>query len=119
MRHRRWFLRLTILAIVLALTIGAVLTHVIQSSTVTAVQSSIDSYSSVLTGLRLAVIGLIALIWPKIIQYAQQSGQVSTEVGTTLKSLRWRVVGWLLIIELLLGQNLIWRSLQALPWTDI
>ena len=119
MGKRRWFLRLTILAIVLALTIGAVLTSALQSSTVVAVQSSIDSYRSVLTGLRVAVISLIAYFWPNLIQYAEQSGRISTEVGTELKSLRWRIVGWLLVIELLLGQNLVWRLLQALPWTDV
>ncbi len=118
-RHRRWFLWLTILTIVLALTIGTILMYALQISSVLAVQSSIDSYRSVLTGLRVAVISLIAYFWPNLIQYAEQSGRISTEVGTEFKSLRWRIVGWLLVIELLLGQNLVWRLLQALPWTDV
>ena len=118
MGKRRWFLRLTVLTVVFALTIGAFLIHVLQSSTVVILQSSIDSYSSVLTGLRLGTIGLIALIWPKRIQFAEHSGRIRKDAGTHLKSLRWRIIGWLLVIELLLGQNLVWRSLQALPWTD-
>ena len=112
--QRRWFLRLTILTIVLALTISTVLMHALEISSVVAVQTIINSYTSYLTGLRLMVIGLIAYAWPKLIQYAQHTGRVSNERGTELKSLRWRIVVWLLIIELLVGQNLVGRLLSAM-----
>jgi hypothetical protein len=113
MRHRRWFLRLTILTIVLALTISAVLMHALQFSSVVSVQSIINSYTPYFTSLRLMVIALIAFAWPKVIQYAQHIGRVSKERGTELESLRWRIVVWLLIIELLVGQNLVGRLLSA------
>ncbi len=119
MRNRRWFLRLTILTIVFALTIGVVLMYALQISTVAAVQASIESYKPLLTGLRLFLIGLIAYAWPKLIQCAQQSGRISKERGRQLSSLRWRTVGWLLIIELLLGQNLVGRLLRAMDWAGI
>ena len=119
MRNRRWFLRLTMLTIVLALTIGTVLMYALKISSVVAVQSSIDSYKPFLTGLRLMGIGLIAYAWPKLIQYAQQSGRVSTERGRQLLTQRWRLVGWLLIIELLLGQNLVGRLLTAMDWAGV
>ena len=118
-RHRRWFLRLTILAIVLALTIGTVLMYALQISSVLAVQSSIESYKPILTGLRLMVTGLIAYAWPKLIQYAQQSGRISKERRTQLLAQRWRMVGWLLIIELLLGQNLVGHVLTAMHWARL
>ena len=114
MRHRRWFSRLTILTIVLALTISTVLMQVLQISSVVAVQSIINFYTPYLTGLRLIVIGLIAYAWPKLIQFAQHSGRISKERGTELKSLRWRIVLWLLIIELLVGQNLVGQLLSAM-----
>ena len=85
----------------------------LQESSVEAVQSSIDSYKSELTGMRLVVIGLIAFIWPKLIQYAEQSGRISKKRSTEITSLRWRIISWLLVIELLLGQNLVWRLIQA------
>ena len=107
------------LAIVLALTIGTVLMHTIEISSVVAVQSSIESYKPLLTGLRLAVIGLIAYAWPKLIQYAQQSGRISKERRTQLLAQRWRAVGWLLIIELVLGQNLVGRVLTAMHWAGV
>ncbi len=113
MRHRRWFSRLTILTIVLALTISTVLMHALKISTVVTVQSFINSFTPYLTGLRFMVIALIAYAWPKLIQYGQHSGRISKERGTELKSLRWRIVLWLLIIELLVGQNLVGRLLSA------
>ena len=114
MRHRHWFLRLTILAIVLALTISTVLMHALKISSVVAVQSIINSVTPYLAGLRLMVIALIAYAWPKLIQYGQHSGRISKERGTELKSLRWRIVLWLLIIELLVGQNLVGQLLSAM-----
>ncbi len=119
MRNRRWFFRLTILAIVLALTIGTVLMYALQISSVLAVQSSIDSHKPFLTGLRLMVIGLIAYAWPKLIQCAEQSGRISKERRTQLSSLRWRTVGWLLIIELVLGQHIVGRVLTATDWAGV
>ncbi len=119
MRKRRWFLRLTMLTIVLALTIGTVLMHTIQISSVVAVQSSINSYKPFVAGLRLAVIGLIAYAWPKLIRYAQESGRVSTERGRQLLAQRWRLVGWLLLIEMVLGQNLVGHVLTAMDWARV
>ena len=116
MRNRRWFLRLTMLTIVLALTIGTFLMHTIQISSVVAIQSSIESYKPFVTGVRLVIIGLIAYAWPKVIQYAEQSERISKERQTQLLSLRWRIVVWMLAIELLLGQNLVGRLLRAMDW---
>ena len=114
MRHRRWFLRLTILAMVLALTISTVLMQALQISTVVTVQAFINSFTPYLAGLRLMVIALIAFAWPKLIQYGQHSERISKERGTEIESLRWRVVVWLLIIELLVGQNLVGRLLSTM-----
>ncbi len=119
MRNRRWFLRLTMLAIVLALTIGTFLMHTIQISSVVAVQSSIESYKPFVTGLRLVVISFIAYAWPKVIQNAQQSGRISKERRTQLLAQRWRMVGWLLIIEVVLGQNLVPHLLTAINWAGV
>ena len=107
-------MKLAMLTVVLALIIGAVLMYALKASTVAAVQSSIDSYTPYLMGLRLLAIALIAYAWPKLIRYAQHSGRISTELETQLQSWRWRMVSWLLIIELLLGQNLVGRLLGAI-----
>ncbi|MCH8134775.1 MAG: hypothetical protein IIB77_02215 [Proteobacteria bacterium] len=107
-------MRLTLLTIMLTLPVAAMLLHALEISSLTAVQSSINGYKPALTVIRLTVIGLIAFGWPRLIQYAHQKGQISTTRKTQLSTLRWRAVGWLLIIELLLGQNLVGRLLTAL-----
>ena len=113
-RHRRWFLKLAIVTVALAISIGSVLMYALTLSTAAAVQSSIDSYAPYLSGLRLLIIALIAYAWPRLIRYAQHSGRISTDVETQLQSLRWRMVSWLLIIELLLGHNLVGRLLSPM-----
>jgi hypothetical protein len=117
MCRRRWFLRLTILSVALSLIVGVVLMHALQISAMAAVQSSINSYKPFLTGLRLVVIGLIACAWPRLVQYAYQSGRISETRRTWLSSLRWRTVGWMLMIEWVLGQNLVGHLKTALDWT--
>lgn len=117
MGQRRWFLRLTILTVALALTIGAMLMYTLQSSTVVSLKSGIESYSSILTGLRLTVIGLVAFCWPRLIQYAQHAGRISDDRIAELNLLRWRTIGWLLVIELVLGQNVVGHFLSALDLT--
>ena len=116
MHQRRWFWRLSVLTVVLALTLGTLVMHALQSSSVVAIQSSIHAYTPLLTGLRLTVIGLIAYLWPRLIQYAHQTGRIQEERKTALLSLRWQTVGWLLIIELLLAQNLLGRLTIAMGW---
>ncbi len=113
-RHRRWFLKLALLTVVLALIVGSVLMYALQASTVATVQLLIDSYTPYLTGLRFLAIALIAYAWPRLIRYAQHSGRISTDLETQIQSLRWRMVSWLLIIELLVGQNLVGRLPNAM-----
>ncbi len=112
MANRSWFLRLCVLTIVSAIMIGAVLMVWLKSSSLESLQSNIDDYRTKMTVIRLMIIGLIALIWPKLVQYSERSGAISIERSTELRNLRWRIISWLLVIELLLGQNLIWHVIQ-------
>jgi hypothetical protein len=110
---RPWFLRLCVLTIVSTIMIGAVLMISLESTSLASLQSSIDDYRTKMTAIRLMIIGLIALIWPKLVQHTERSGAISIERSTELKKLRWRIISWLLVIELLLGQNLIWQVTQT------
>ncbi len=113
MSKRGWFLRLCVLTIVSAIVIGAVLMLLLNSTSLESLQSSIDGYRINMTMARLSLIGLIALIWPRFVQSSELTGTISIERSAELKNLRWRIIAWLLLIELLLGQNLIWRVLQV------
>ncbi len=118
--RRRWFLLLTLLAFVLALGIGAVLWHAVQTSSVVVIQDRLEQMKPVFTAIRCLLIGLVALSWPAIVRALHRWGRIDEDGAGRLQSLRWRVVTWLVIIELLLGQNLLGRFLASLqgsiPW---
>lgn len=111
--RRRWFVLLTLLASGLALGIGAFLWHAVQTSSVVAIQTRIEVMKPVFTAVRLLVIGLVALAWPAMTRALHRGGRVDEAGAARLLSLRWQIVTWLLVIELLLGHNLLGRFLAA------
>ncbi|MBI1425734.1 MAG: hypothetical protein GC149_20090 [Gammaproteobacteria bacterium] len=111
--RRRWFVLLTLLAFTLALGIGAFLWNAVQTSSVVAIQGRIKMMKPVFTAIRLLVIGLVALSWPAITRTLHRWGRVDEGGAARLLSLRWRIVTWLVVIELLLGQNLLGQFLAA------
>lgn len=112
--RRRWFVMLTLLAFGLALGIGAFLWHSVQTSSVAAIQTRIDVLKPVLTTIRFLLIGMVALSWPVLTQGIHRWGRVDEAGAARLLSLRWRIVTWLVVIELMLGQNLLGRFMSAL-----
>ena len=112
--RRRWFLMLTLLAFGLALGIGAFLWQSVQTSSVVAIQTRIDMLKPMLTTIRFLLIGLVALLWPALINVLHRCGRVDEAEEAQLLSMRWRIVTWLVVIELVLGQNLLSRFMSAL-----
>lgn len=112
--RRRWFVLLTLLAFGLAMGIGALLWHPVQTTSVVAVQTRIEVMKPVFTAIRLLVIGLVAMSWPAVTRTLHRWGRVDEGGAARLLSLRWRIVTWLVVIELLLGQNLLGQYLAAL-----
>lgn len=112
--RRRWFVLLTLSALVLASGIGAFLWHSVQTSSVVAIQSRIEVMKPVFTAIRWLLIGLVALSWPAMTRALRRWGRLDETGAARLLSLRWRIVTWLLLIEMLLGQNLLGRFLLAL-----
>jgi len=112
--RRRWFVLLTLLAFGLALGIGAFLWHSVQTSSVAAIQTRIEVMKPVATSIRLLLIGLVALAWPATTRALHRWGRVDEAGVGRLLSLRWRIVTWLVVIELMLGQNLLGRFIFAL-----
>lgn len=116
--RRRWFVMLTLLAFGLALGIGALLWHSVQTSSVAAIQTRIEVLKPVLTIIRLLLIGTVALLWPAITRGLYRWGRVDEAGEARLLSLHWRIVTWLIVIELMLGQNLLGRFISALLGTS-
>ena len=117
MRQRRWFMRMTILTIGLAFIIGSILMFALQLSSVTLVQNQVNTYGSWLSLFRLALIACVALLWRPIVRQLHAGNRIYEIRMHELLALRWRVIAWLLILELLIGQNFIPRLIAALSGT--
>ena len=107
--RRRALLGFSILAIVLTLGIGLLLWQAVELSSVSKVSDQVDRFKPMAGGIRLALIGLLAALWPRLVHLAHSLGRIDQEKRESLLALRWRMVGWLLVIELVLGQNLFGR----------
>ena len=117
MRQRRWFLRMTLLTIVLALVIGSILMFAVQLSSITVVQGQVNTYGAWLGILRLAFIACVALLWRPVVRQLHAGNRIYQIRMHELLALHWRVIAWLLILELLIGQNLVPRLIAALIGT--
>jgi hypothetical protein len=109
--RRRGFFLLTLLAFGLALGVGGVLWYSVETSSVVAVQTRIEALKPILTGIRLSLIALVAIAWPWLANGLRRWGRLEEAQAKNLLALRWRVVTWLTVIELVLGQNLLGQLL--------
>ena len=105
--RRRWFFLLTLLAVGLALGAGAILWRSVETTSVVAVQTRIEALKPVLTGFRLTIIALVAIAWPWLVNGLHRWGRIDGTQAANLIAVRWRIVTWLVVIELVLGQNLL------------
>ena len=112
--RRRWFVLLTLLAFALALAAGGLLWQAVETSSVSAMQTRVEAMKPVFTGIRLVLIALVAMAWPVVTQRLYRRGRIDAAQATTLKALRWRLVTWLVVIELVLGQNLLGQVLALM-----
>ena len=106
---RRGLLGFSILAIVLTMGVGLLLWQATELSSVSKISDQIDRLKPMASGIRLVLIGLLGVFWPRLVHLAHSLGRIDQEKRESLLALRWRVVGWLLVIELMLGQNLLGR----------
>jgi len=117
--RRRWFFLLTLLAFVLALGTGGILWHSVETSSVSEIQTRVDSMKPLFTGIRLFLIGLVAVAWPFVTNNLHRWGRIDESQATMMLALRWRVVTWLVVIEMVLGQNLLGQVLTVLPGSRV
>ena len=117
--RRRWFFLLTLLAFALALVTGGILWHSVGTSSVIDIQTRIDSMKPLFTGIRLFLIVLVAVAWPFVTNNLHRWGRIDESQATMMLALRWRIVTWLVVIELMLGQNLLGQVLTVLPGSRV
>ena len=111
---RRGLLGLSLLAVVLAAGVGGLLWQAVELSSMSQLSAQIDRFKPVASGIRLALISLLAVSWPRLVRLACRSGRVGQGQRDSLLAQRWRVVGWLLVIECVLVQDLFGRFLAAI-----
>jgi|GEM_PF-325832 len=117
--RRRWFFLLTLLALALALVAGGILWHSVETSSVSEIQTQVDAMKPVFTGIRLFLITLVAVVWPFVTSNLHRWGRINEVQATTMLALRWRIVTWLVVIELVLGQNLLGQVLAMLQGSRV
>ena len=110
---RSGLLGLSLLAVGLATGIGVLLWQAVELSSVAQVAAQVDELKPFATGIRLAFIALLAVLWPWLIGLAHRAGRMGEQQRDHLLAQRWRLVGWLLVIELVLGQDLLVRFFAA------
>ena len=111
--RRRWLVGLSLLSIALIAVLGVLLRYSAERYSLSAVSEQIQWLKPLAGATRLLLIGLLAAIWPRLVDLAVQYRRVDAAARSRLIALRWRVVIWLLIIELMIGQDLVHRFLQA------
>ena len=107
----RWFLPLSLVAAAAVIVVGVVLWQAGELSSLAIVSERVDRLRPILGGLRLALIGALAVVWPWLSSPRSRAHGEATRARWM--ALRWRVVGWLLVIELVIGQNLLGRFFSA------
>ena len=110
----RWFVTLSLIAAMGMIAVGAILWQAVGVTSLDTVSEQIKTAKPFASALRITLIGLLAIAWPWLRRRQPRANGQDDHADTHGKRLRWRVVGWLLIIELLLGQNLIVHFLTAI-----
>ena len=105
--RRQWFVGLSLLAVGLIFAVGALLLwQAAELSSLSIVSEQVARLKPFAGAIRLLLIAMLAALWPWLVDLAARYGQVDTIDRSQLHALRWRVVAWLLIIELMIGQDL-------------
>jgi len=112
--RRRGLLGFSLLAVVLAIGVGTLLWQTVGVSSVSRVSDGVQQLKPVAAATRLGLIALLAALWPRLVERAYRYGRVDESKRAHLLAQRWRVVAWLLVIELMLGQNLLGQFLTAM-----
>ncbi len=104
---------MSFLAVGLILAVGLLLWQAAELSSLTTVSEQVARLKPFAGVIRLLLIGMLAALWPRLVDLACHYRRIDPAGQTKLLSLRWRVVAWLLIIELVIGQELFGRFLSA------
>ena len=112
--RRRWFLTLSLVAAIGVIAVGLALWQAVGLSSLSTVSEWVAAVKPFASAIRFALIGVVALAWPRLPALWARTNGNDDGAHARWMALRWWVVGWLLVVELVLGQNLIGRFLGAI-----
>ncbi len=102
----------TALAAGLTVLAGFLLMHRLQIESVPSICQGIEAWQPVLTGIRVGMILLVALGWNRLVAGLARTGILHPASAGQLTILRWRIVTWMVGLELVLGQGVLVRAVQ-------
>lgn len=82
-------------------------------SSVGEVEGRVDQVTSVAGVIRLAMTFLVAVLWRPVVRRLHASKRLHSRPAHDWLALRGRVVLWMLLLELLVGRNLIGQLIAA------
>ena len=112
--RRRWLLTLSLVAVGGVIAVGLVLWQAVELNSLSTVSERVAAAKPFASAIRFALICVLALAWPWLPALWAGADGNDDRTHARWMALRWRVVGWLIVIELALGQNLIGRFLGAI-----
>jgi hypothetical protein len=98
---------LLLLAVLSAIAIGFVLLFAVRVSSITSVEAQVDRAASLAGLMRLSIIGLVVVLWRPVVTRLHAADRLYGRPARDWLALRWRVVAWMLLLELLIGRNLV------------
>jgi hypothetical protein len=105
---------LTLLFLLMALAVGWHLLEVASTEGLSRIETTWAAWESFLAVWRLGLIAAIAFFWSPILRALIRAGRLEPERYAALKALRWRVVGWLIVLELILVRGVLMDFLSTL-----
>ena len=111
--RRGGLLAFSLLTLVLAAAVGIGFWHVVSVHSLARIGAAVAHLGALASLARSALIGSLALGWPRLLAWLQERDSITVSDWAILLAARWRIVGWLLVIEMLLGQQLLSHVVRA------
>lgn len=105
---------LSLLALVLAAITGFVLWQSVQVASLSSVQGRLDALRPLGSVMRCSLLALVAFGGSLFLYLRYRSGRIDVHALKLHQARHWRVIAWLAVIEVLLGQQLLRRFFAAL-----
>ena len=112
--RRRWLFTLSLVTVLAVIAVGLLLWQAVELTSLASLSERVNRAKPFLSGLRLTLIGVLAVLWPWLSSLWVGTGANHQIIQARRMALRWRVVSWLLVIEFVIGQNLFGRFVNVM-----